>query len=247
MAIYELAMAPAMRASHSRARTAALAGARDSAPILAVIALLGLLVGAAVAEAPLSNSTGWLGAAMIYAASAHLVAVSLLGAGASAIAVVTAVLLINARGLVYSAALAPAMRGQPGWFRWTGPYFLVDPLFALTAARLQRAGDEDDDGESLRWHYLGAALAMWLVWMPAVTLGILAGPALPNMESIAFAVPLVFLAFLVPGINSRTAVVAVAAGGAVAVLSVGLPGGVGLLVGTAAGTVAACLSERTQS
>lgn len=130
MAIYELAMAAAMRASHSRARTAALAGVRDSAPILAVIALLGLLVGAAVAEAPLSNSTGWLGAAMIYAASAHLVAISLLGTGASAVAVVTAVLLINARGLVYSAALAPAMRGQPGWFRWTGPYFLVDPLFA---------------------------------------------------------------------------------------------------------------------
>ena len=243
MAIYELAMVPAIRASRSRARTAALAGVRDSAPVLGVIAPLGLLVGTTVAESPVANGTGWFGAAMVYAASAHLVAVSLLSAGASAVAVVTAVLLINARGMVYSAGLASALRGQPKWFRWAGPYLLIDPLFALTAAHAEGA----TDGEPLRWHYLGAGLAMWLVWMPAVALGILVGPALPDIGSLTFAVPLIFIGFLVPGINGRTAVIAAAAAGVIATLSVGLPGGVGLLVGTAAGMVATSLSERTRS
>lgn len=66
----------------------------------------------------------------MYAGAPYITAVSLLGAGASALAVVTAVWIQTARGVVYCAGLATRMRGQPAWFRWAGPYLLVDPLFA---------------------------------------------------------------------------------------------------------------------
>ena len=245
MTTHTLALAPAGAIEHrlSPAWTAALEGLRDSAPLLAVVAPLGVLVGTSVAESPVPNGAGWLGAGFIFGASAHLIAISLLGAGASAIAVVMAVLLINSRGMIYSAALASTLRDQPAWFRWAGPYLMVDGLFVMTAARAEHT----TDALSLRCYYLGAGIAIWFVWMPAVALGIAAGPQLPDIESLMFAVPLVFVGFLVPGINGRSAVIAAVAAAVVATLAVELPSGAGLMAGTAAGIAAATVSERTLS
>lgn len=103
----------------------------DALPAVAGLAPLALALGAAVSTSPLPAATGWLTAPLIYGASAQFAALSLLGAGAAAGSVVANVAVVNARVLFYSAALRPMFRDQPRWFRITGPYLLVDPLFAL--------------------------------------------------------------------------------------------------------------------
>ncbi|MEE8422662.1 MAG: AzlC family ABC transporter permease [Dehalococcoidia bacterium] len=201
---------------------------------------LGLLAGASVAESSVRNDVGLLGGVLIYGASAHITAVSLLGAGVSGLTVVAAVVVINARGLVYSAALARHMTGQPAWFRWWAPYLLVDPLFALVSRR----GDSHGWGDEIRAYYLGSGLTMLIAWIPVMTVGVLVGPALPEAEWIDFAIPALFIAFLVPGLKGPSSYIAAGTGGAVALVALGMPGGVGLLVATLVGTVVGSLSER---
>ena len=182
----------------------------------------------------------WVAGALVYGASPYLTAVSLTAAGASGVSVVLAVLVLTSRGVIYSTALLSRMRGQPGWFRWAGPYLLVDPLFALVIARTT----ESDSPARVRRYYLGAGLAIWLVWMPSLAVGLLAGPVLPRSAALEFALPALLIAFLVPGLTSRPALAAAAVGAAMGAIAVGLPGGAGLALATVAGTLAAIATER---
>ena len=73
----------------------------------------------------------------------QLLAVQMLGAGAgSAVLVVLGALVVNARMLLYSAALAPhtaaGARGGGGW----AAYLLADPVYALATTRF--AGTHTD-------------------------------------------------------------------------------------------------------
>ena len=54
--------------------------------------------------------------------------------------------LLNARHLLYSAALAPWLRERPTWKRAVMAHFLTDEAFALSIAYFQRIGRADDRG-----------------------------------------------------------------------------------------------------
>ena len=219
---------------------AALAGMRDMLPLVVALTPLGLLAGATVAESSVRNDSGLFGGVVMYGASAHITAISLLGAGAGGLAVVAAVVVINARGLVYSAALSTYCQHRPAWFRWGAPYLLVDPLFALVSRRAGSYGGGDD----LRAYYLGSGLTLIAAWIPMMVAGVLVGPALPDAEWIDFAIPALFIGFLVPGLAGRSSYVAAGFGGAVALAAMGMPGGIGLIVATVVGAAAGTVAER---
>lgn len=221
--------------------SAAYAGIRDAMPAIAGLAPLALALGAAVAKSPLPPLTGWLTAPLLYGASAQFAALSLLGAGAAPGSVVANVLVINARVLFYSAALRPVFHDQPRWFRWTGPYLLVDPLFALTGARPELANARD-----IRVHYLSAGLAIWGSWLLMIAVGVLLGAAVPSGVALQYAVPALLIGFLVPAIKTRAALVAVVV--ATAAIAVPWPGGsAALLTAGAAGAAAGALIGRGRS
>ena len=52
-----------------------------------------------------------------------------------------AALVVNARMLLYSAALAPHAAGWPARWRWLGAYLLADPVYALAITRFTGAHD----------------------------------------------------------------------------------------------------------
>ena len=239
MATDELASGGVARVG-GESRAAALAGARDIAPVLVALAPVAITLGATLGDLHVDSRVTWAGGALVYGASPYLTAVSLLAAGASGLSVVLAVLVLTSRGVIYSAALLSRMRGQPAWFRWAGPYLLVDPLFALVVSRT----DERDPSEWVRWYYLGAGLAIWLVWMPSLAIGLLAGPVLTRNSGLDVALTALLIAFLVPGLRSRPALVAAATGVAVGAAASALPGGAGLALATLAGTLAADATER---
>ncbi|MEE8421279.1 MAG: AzlC family ABC transporter permease [Dehalococcoidia bacterium] len=220
--------------------TAALAGARDMLPLIVALTPLGLLAGASVAESSVRNDIGLIGGVVMYGASAHITAISLLGSGAGGLTIVAAVVVINARGLVYSAALSTHLRHQPAWFRWGAPYLLVDPLFALVSRRADSYGG----GDELRAYYLGSGLTLLAAWVPVMVAGVLVGPALPDAAWIDFAIPALFIGFLVPGLGGRSSYIAAGFGGAVALAALGMPGGIGLIVATLVGAAAGIVAER---
>ncbi|MGF1618466.1 MAG: AzlC family ABC transporter permease [Acidimicrobiia bacterium] len=197
-----------------------------------------MVVGLAITESGIGNLIGWSGAPLILAGAAHLTLVTLLGTGTAVVAAVSAALVINARHMMYSAALAPAFQKQPRWFRWLGPYALLDQMFALVALR------KDDDPDDFRTYYLAAAAVFIVFWNAIVALGILVGPVVPETWQLGFVVPVMFVGIVVMSIDRYPKAVAAVAGAGVSYVFSGLPNRSGLLVGALVGIIAGVFADR---
>jgi predicted branched-subunit amino acid permease len=100
-----------------------------------------------------------------------------------------------------------------------------------------RATGTDEAGRD--WYYLGVAATIWAVWVVATAVGVGLGRGLPDEWGLDFAVPLVFLALLVPRLEDRSTTAAGVAAGVVALAAAGVPYHLGLpaaaVVGVAVG------------
>jgi predicted branched-subunit amino acid permease len=198
----------------------------------------GLVVGLAITESGMSPLLGWATAPIIFGGAAQLTYITLLGSGAALAAAVTAALIINARHVMYSAALAPTFQRQPRWFRWLGPYFLIDQLFALVTVRI------DDDPDDFRAYYLAAGCTFSIMWMITVALGLVIGPIVPEEWHLEFAAAIVFIGLIVIGIDRWTKALAAVVGAGATFVFAGLPNRGGLLVGAVLGVLAGTMTER---
>lgn len=214
-------------------------GARDALPILVVAVAFGLAVGAASGAAGLSVLQAGVFSLLVNAGASQLAAIALAQSGALPTVVVLTALAINARMLVYSAALVPYYRDEP--FRWRAvvAFLVIDPLYAIASIRFQ--GDPSVD--RLRY-YLGAGVPILAVWVAATVVGTAAGYVVPGWLPLDFAVPMVFLALVAGAIDDRPAGVAAVVGGVVSVAAAGVPFRVGILLGAVCGIAAGLLADR---
>jgi predicted branched-subunit amino acid permease len=158
------------------------AGARAMVPWLAGVVPFGLVIGVSAAHADVPVVAGWLTGPLIYAGSAQLATIGMLGAGASPVAVVAVALVINVRLIFCSAAMARYWRGTP-WWRLVAGYLLADPSVAVGLDGYRRLGR--DRGHA---HYLGGAVLLWVFWLAAIgAVALLALPA-PLQLGIALAI-----------------------------------------------------------
>ncbi len=218
---------------------AARAGAAAVAPLAVPAVPFGVVFGLLVAETPqVDNLAGWSSSFIIVAGASQLAAITLLGTGASVVAVVTTVAVINARHLMYSAALSSRWRTVPRWFRITAPYLLIDQVFAVN----DQLGPEVEDDYRMSY-YAGTVALLFPVWMIASTVGLLVGDAIPESWSLDYTVPLMFGALMILGVSNRPGVAAALTGAAVAVAGRDLPNGLGLLLGVMAGVLVGAVAE----
>lgn len=208
-------------------------GVRDVLPIVLAYAPFGLALGATLGATHLPAWIAWSSSPLMFGGAAQLLAVQMLDGGAAAALVVLGALVVNARMLLYSAALAPHMAAWPRRWRWLAAYLLADPVYALAVTRFN-GSDTDSPRERLRY-YFAVGLVMWPAWMGLTGAGVLLGTVLPSSLRLDLAAPLTFLLLLLPMLTSRPAYAAAVTGGAVAVAASGLPLGLGLLAGAAAG------------
>jgi predicted branched-subunit amino acid permease len=207
----------------------------DATPMFIGVAPFALVIGVQIA-AGTQVLGGLSGSLLLYAGSAQASALTLFGQGASFAAMLATILLINSRFLVYSAALAPHFGGQPRWFRLLAPHFVIDQTFALVSLR-----DDLRTPARFRRYWLTVGITIGLVWVSAMTAGVLLGPSVPESPALAFMPVAVFVGLLVPSLANRPSVAAAVAGGAAAMAPVG--SGVRVLVGTSVGAAAGLLAE----
>lgn len=212
----------------------------DAVPLFVPAIPFAFVIGVVVVETGFPKLIGWSTAPIIFGGSAQLVLISLLGTGTAVAAAVTAALVVNARHLMYSAALAPTFQTQPRWMRWLGPYVLIDQLFALSSLR------SGDDPAEFRTYYLTCGATFWSFWLVFVAMGLVVGPVIPESWNLEFAVPILFLGLIVMGIDKSSKLVAALVGAGVTYLSAGLPNRSGLLVGAVVGIAAGTVVERMQ-
>lgn len=198
-------------------------GVVDVLPVVLGVIPFGLIAGVAAVEAGF-DLTAALGFSIgIFAGASQLAALELLGRDAPAIVAIGTIAVINSRMLMYGASIAPYLAREPLPRRLGAAYFLVDQVYALCIARWMGG----DDLPRLPY-YLGTALPLWLNWVLWTALGALAGASLPAAIPLGFAVPLVFLALLVPAMHDRPTVAAGVVAGLVAVVAAPLPANLGM-------------------
>lgn len=224
-------------------RRAFLAGAKAIVPLGFPGIPFGMVIGVVVAESGIGDLAGWASSWIILAGAANLAAIELMAEEASAAVVLLTVAFINSRHAMYSAVIRPRFAGFPGWFRFVGPYFLIDQVFALANSH----PDDMPDRERM-WNYLGSAVTLWVLWLGSVTAGLLLGDIIDPDWHLTFAVPLLFTGLMLLSIGDRPGVVAAVVGGGVALLTADFPQGSGVIVAIIAGvTVAAAAEARMEA
>ena len=213
----------------------------DALPMYVPAIPFALVIGLTVVETGMNQLVGWSSASIIFGGAAQLTVISLLGSGTAVAAAVTAAIVVNARHLMYSAALAPKFQEQPRWLRWVGPYLLIDQLFALSMLRL------DDDPKAFRTYYLTVGAFFWISWQLTIALGLLLGPAIPEEWNLEFAVAILFLGLVVIAVDRFPKAVAAVVGAGGTYIFAGLPNRSGLLVGAMVGILAGTVAERMRS
>ena len=219
-------------------RSAFQQGVRDVTPLLLGIIPFGFIAGIATVNAGLGLPEAVGLSAIVFAGAAQLAALDLIGRDAPlAIVVVTAVV-INLRMLMYSASLAPHLQHLSSRTKAAVAYLLTDQAYALAIARYRTEGSTRSVA-----YYFGVAVTLWVVWQLTTVAGVVLGTSVPESLGLEFAVPLVFLALLIPAMEDGPTTVAGILGGIVAVATAGLPLNLGLLVGATAGILAGLLTE----
>jgi predicted branched-subunit amino acid permease len=231
---------PAEAADRAAGRRAFLDGVRAMLPLLAGVAPFGLVIGVTVAEAGVPHLAGWSLSWLVYAGSAQLAAVGLLGGSASAAVIVASVAVINLRVGLYGAALAPHWRGTSWWWRVLAGYLLIDPSFAV--------GSQSYDGSRparlAHRHYLGGALVLWAGWLTVTGLGVTVGAVLPSALRLESIGPLYIVALVVLSVRTKATWVAVGVATVTAVGASLLPLHLGPAVGMVAGLLAGSIVLR---
>lgn len=225
-----------------RLHRVALQGARDMTPMVIGIVPFALAIGAAISASSMSSAQGLVSAPAILAGSAQLAMVQMLDAGTAPLVVVASALAINARILLYAAALAPWFAGQSLGRRLVLAMPVVDQMHFTCTPRFER-GDLDATGRLA--YYTGAATWLVVAWLGTQAVAITVGAQLPESLGLEIAAPLAMAGILAKALTNRATVLAAVVAGVVAVVAVGLPMHSSLLVAIVVGIGAGRAGSRS--
>lgn len=209
---------------------------RSAIPLFIPAIPFGLVLGVAITESAMATPIAWSTNLFVFAGAAQLATVSL-AATATWLTLVATAAVINLRHVMYSAALSPRFNDQPKWFRWVGPFLLIDQLFALTSVRVHLSSRD------WRVFYLSAGLFYFLSWTTTVTIGLLLGSAIPTEWRLDVAPAIMFAGLVVLGLTNRPGIVAAVTGATVCLLALDVPNNGGILIGAVSGVVAGYLAD----
>ena len=213
----------------------------DMVPLFLPALPFALLFGVMVVESGVSKLLGWSSSVIMFGGSAQMTLITLVGEGAAVSAAITTTLIVTARHILYSVTLAPRFQVQPRWFRWLGPYVLIDQVFALTQVR--DLSDDDD----FRRYYLTVGFTFWGMWVLFTGLGIVLAPIIPEGIGIEIAITLMFLGLLLMAIRRRAQVVTAVLSAGIALGFAHLDNQLGLIVAVVASLFVASVTEWRRS
>lgn len=193
----------------------------------------GLVYGLTARNAGFSPAEAMAMSVFVFAGASQFAAIGLVSGGLAwpAIALLTA--LLNARHLLYSAALSPWLRDRPFLTRAAMAFVLTDEAFALSIAHFHRTGMADDRG-----YWTGAILSTFVPWNLMTLAGVLLGGQIadPTRYGLDVVFPAAMAGLAVGLVVGQRELVAAIAGAVVGVgLGIALAPSVGIVAGGLAG------------
>jgi 4-azaleucine resistance transporter AzlC len=178
----------------------------------------GTVFGGLAVQAGLRAVEVWGMSLLVFAGASQFVAVPMIAAGASPLAIVVTTYVVNMRHYLMAATLAPAFRAFPrGWLALVA-HVLNDESFAVAVAR-QNPPDP--------WVYIGSAVAVCGAFLAGVLVGTQLGGLVadPARWGLDFAFSAVFLALVAVQLRGRAEWLIALASAALAVaIALVLPG-----------------------
>lgn len=202
-------------------------GVRLGSPIFLVYMPVGIAFGLAATAAGFTFLQATACSLLALAGAGQFIGVNVLATGGGLVAALVATGVVNLRYLLFSATLAPHLKGVSRGHQVLLAHTLTDETFAVNIADA-RAGRAD------RFSMTGVGLVSWFGWTLGTAIGAAAGTAVGDLSKwgVDFAMPAMFIALLVGQVTGRRELVAgtLAAAAALA-LSLVLPGQWPVVVG----------------
>lgn len=216
------------------------AGVRAEIPLLFGVMPFGMIYGALALSAGLSRLASQLMSSIVFAGSAQFITARLLQEAAPGLVIILTIAVVNLRHALYSASLAPYLKACGTPWKVLLSYLLTDEAYAPSIVHYETRGVTTIS----HWFLLGAGLTLWTGWQLSTAMGIFLGAAIPETWSLDFALPLTFIAMLVPLLGRRPALAAALAAGLVSLVAWNLPYRLGLILAAVVGIAVGMLLER---
>lgn len=223
---------------NSAARAECLAGIRAQIPILLGVVPFGLIFGALALSASIPLLETQALSLFVFAGSAQFITAVLVAEGTPAFIIVLTILVVNLRHALYSASISPYTQHLPRRWKAILAWLLTDEAFVVASVRYR-----DKNSAHTHWFTFGTGLTLWAAWQVSTAAGIALGQVIPENSLLDFALPLTFIALLVPQLIDRPTWVAAAVSGFSAVLLSGLPYKLWVLVAALLGVAAGMVAE----
>jgi 4-azaleucine resistance transporter AzlC len=219
------------------------AGVRSEFPLLIGVFPFGLIYGVLALSAGLPAVAAQLMSSIVFAGSSQFIAAQLFHESAPALVIILTIAVVNLRHMLYSASLAPYL--APLSTRWKAllSYLLTDEAYAPTIIHYTEQGID----RFSHWFLLGAGFSLWFTWQVSTALGIFLGSAIPESWSLDFALPLTFIAMVMPVLKNRPSILAAISAGMVALLAYSLPYKLGLILAALVGITVGTMLENNAS
>jgi 4-azaleucine resistance transporter AzlC len=224
----------------SEARRNFFEGVRAEVPLLIGVFPFGMIYGVLALNAGLSNAAAQLMSSILFAGSSQFVTTQLVHENAPALVIILTIAVVNLRHMLYSASLAPYLKDLSLRWKVLLSYLLTDEAYAPSIIHYEKEGI----GTHKHWFLLGAGFALWFNWQLSTAVGIFLGAAIPAEWHLDFALPLTFIAMVVPVLKNRTMVASSLSAGVVALLAFNLPFKLGLILAALTGIIVGTLLEK---
>lgn len=205
---------------------------RDALPIMLAYFPLSMTYGVLASAGGLPGGLAVFSSVWIFSGGAQFMLLGMLASAAAPVTIVTTLLLLNMRHVLYGATLGPYLADWRESRKWLAAIGLTDEGFAVTSSRAAQ-------GERLLpSYYITFALAIYGSWIAGTAAGTGLGSFVTAelAEVLTFALPALFIALLAGGERSLPFMAAAGCGAVLATLAGMLElGGVGLIAGGLAG------------
>lgn len=218
------------------------AGVRAEVPLLIGVFPFGMIYGALALNVGLSKTASQMMSSIVFAGSSQFITTQLVHETAPGFVIVLTIAVVNLRHMLYSASLAPYLATLSTRWKALLSYLLTDEAYAPSIIKYEKEGAQPFS----HWFLLGAGLALWSTWQVSTALGIFLGTAIPESWSLDFALPLTFIAMVVPVLKNRPAIAAALSAGFVALAATSLPFRLGLILAALVGIVVGTFLEGRQ-
>ena len=218
-------------------------GVRAEFPLLIGVFPFGLIYGALALKSGLSAAPAQMMSSIVFAGSSQFVAAQLVHDAAPGLVIVLTIGVINLRHVLYSASIAPYLEKLSP--RWKGllAYLLTDEAYAATILHYEK----EELTPTSHWFFLGAGFSLWFTWQVSSAFGIFLGTAIPTTWPLDFALPLTFIAMVMPVLKDYPVVAAALSAGVIALIANNLPFKLGLILAALVGIFVGTYLENRKS